>query len=129
VIRLPDGSSHTFLDGDEKGIDVRIAIDVIRLAHRQAFDVALLFCRDEDFSELADEIRVIAREQSRWIKIASAFPSSPAVKGWRGVNKTDWIQIDRATYDACRDPRDYRPKPPTATDSTEAPPSPPAASA
>jgi hypothetical protein len=88
--------------------------------------VALLFCRDEDFSELADEIRVIAYEQSRWIKIASAFPYSPAVKGWRGVNKTDWIPIDRATYDACRDSRDYRPKPPTATDPTEAPPSSPA---
>jgi hypothetical protein len=27
-VKLPDGSLHTFLDGDEKGIDVRIALDV-----------------------------------------------------------------------------------------------------
>jgi len=36
--------------------------------------------------------------------MASAYPFSV-----RGVNKTDWIQIDRATYDACLDGRDYRP--------------------
>jgi uncharacterized LabA/DUF88 family protein len=113
-IRLPDGTVHTFLDGDEKGIDVRIALDVIRLAHQRAYDVALLFCRDQDFSEVADEIRTIANEQRRWIKIASAFPKSPPVKHWRGIEKTDWVPIDRATYDACIDTRDYRPKPPVA---------------
>ena len=118
IIRLPDGTTHTFLDGDEKGIDVRMALDVIRLAHKRVFDVALLFSRDQDFSEVADEIRMIAHEQKRWIKMASAYPKSPAVKNWRGIDKTDWIPIDRATYDACRDPRDYRPKPPTATSAT-----------
>lgn len=128
VIRLPAGGTHTFLDGDEKGIDVRIAIDVIRLAHLQKFDVALLFCRDEDLSELADEIRIMAREQNRWIKMASAFPYSPAVKHWRGINRTDWIKIDRTTYDACIDPRDYRPKAPTAPDADETPPTVPAPS-
>jgi hypothetical protein len=61
-------------------------------------------------SEVADEIRVIAREQQRWVKIASAFPSSPAVRHFRGVNKTDWIKVDREIYDGCIDPRDYRPK-------------------
>lgn len=112
-VRLPDGSTFTFLDGDEKGIDVRIALDVIRLAHRNEYDVALLFCTDQDLSEVAEEIRLIAREGHRWIKIASAYPTSPAIKV-RGINKTDWIPIPRATYDACLDPRDYRPKrPPT----------------
>jgi uncharacterized LabA/DUF88 family protein len=111
-IRLPDGSTHSFLDGDEKGIDLRIALDVISLAHRKAFDVALLFCRDQDLSELADEIKVISKEQTRWIKMASAYPNSPAVK-FRGINGTEWMQIDRATYDSCLDVRDYRPKPAT----------------
>ena len=109
-VRLPDGSVHTYLDADEKGIDVRIALDVIRLALRREFDVAILFCRDQDLSEVADEIRVIAQEQKRWIKIASAYPYSPAAKGTRGIDRTDWIKIDRATYDACIDKRDYRPK-------------------
>jgi hypothetical protein len=97
------------LVGAEKGIDVRLALDVIRLAHQNAYDVAVLFCSDQDLSEVAEEIRLIARERRRWIKIASAYPYSPAYKV-RGINKTDWIPIDRATYDACLDTRDYRPK-------------------
>lgn len=109
-VELPDGSLYTFLDGDEKGIDVRIALDVIRLAHENRYDVALLFCRDQDLSEVAEEIRLIAQARHRWIKIASAYPYSPAVKHFRGIDKTDWIKIDRAVYDACLDYRDYRPK-------------------
>ena len=110
TVRLPDGSKHTFLTGEEKGIDVRIAVDVIRLALRGEYDVAVVFSQDQDLSEVADEIRAIARERGRWIKIASAFPCSPASKNTRGIEKTDWISIDRDTYDACIDLRDYRPK-------------------
>ena len=59
----------------------------------------------------AAEVRVISKEQTRWIKMASAFPVSPAARNKRGINSTDWVPIDRAAYDACIDPRDYRPKP------------------
>ena len=110
TVRLPDGSEHTFLAGEEKGIDVRIALDVIRLAHGKAYDVALILSQDQDLTEVADEIRTIAHEQDRWIKIASAFPVSPTSRNKRGINKTDWIRIDRATYDGCLDKRDYRSK-------------------
>lgn len=110
TVRLPDGTEHVFLVGQEKGVDVRLALDIVRLAHRRTYDVAVVFSQDQDLSEAADEIRVIAQEQGRWLKIASAFPSSPTAHNRRGINKTDWIPIDRATYDACIDPRDYRPK-------------------
>ncbi|PSJ65175.1 NYN domain-containing protein [Kumtagia ephedrae] len=109
TVKLPDGSDFSFLDGDEKGIDVRIALDVIRLAHEDTYDVALLFCRDQDLSEVAEELRAISKATNRWIKMASAYPYSPAHKV-RGIDKTDWVQIDRATYDSCQDARDYRPK-------------------
>jgi hypothetical protein len=59
-------------------------------------------------SEVADEIRVIANEQDRWLKIASAFPASPASGNRRGINKTDWIRVERTMYDLCVDPWDYR---------------------
>ncbi len=110
TIRLPDGTTHSAVVGQEKGVDVRLAIDVISLAHQRAYDVALVFSQDQDLSEVADEIRQIAAQQGRWIKMASAFPFSPASPNRRGINGTDWIKIDRATYDACLDPRDYRPK-------------------
>ncbi len=112
TVRLPDGATHAFLTAEEKGIDVRIAIDVIRLAHRGDYDVALLFSQDQDLSELCAEVRVIAKEQNRWIKIACAFPVSPTTRNRRGITNSDWITIDRATYDKAIDPRDYRkPKP------------------
>ena len=112
VVNLPDGSQHTFLAAEEKGIDVRIAIDVIRMAHRNDYDVALIFSQDQDLSEVAAEVRVISQEQNRRIKVASAFPVSPTARNKRGINSTDWIPIDRAMYDTCLDPRDYRPKKP-----------------
>ena len=110
TVNLPSGTTHSFLVAEEKGIDVRIALDVIRLAHRNEYDVALVFSQDQDLSEVAAEVRVISAEQSRWIKIASAFPVSPTARNRRGINSTDWIPVDRAAYDACIDPRDYRPK-------------------
>ena len=109
-LRLPQGRTHSFAVREEKGIDVRIAIDVIRSAHRRGFDVALLFSQDQDLAEVAREIRAIAKEQGRWIKIASAYPVAREKPDSRGIDLTDWIPIDRATYDACIDPRDYRPK-------------------
>jgi uncharacterized LabA/DUF88 family protein len=108
LVKLLDGSEHIFLAGEEKGIDVRIAIDIIRMAHHKEYDVALILSQDQDLSEVAEELRTIAAEQGRWIKAACAFPSSPTSRSRRGIDRTDWIPIDRATYDACIDPRDYR---------------------
>jgi hypothetical protein len=115
TVALPDGSTFTFRSGSEKGTDVRIALDVIRLAHRNEYDVGVIFSQDQDLSEATDEIRVIAREQSRFIRIASAYPASPARPRYklRGIERTDWIRIDQAAYDACIDPTDYRIPPAT----------------
>jgi uncharacterized LabA/DUF88 family protein len=114
AVHLPDGSEISVLVGREKGVDVRLALDVVRLAYRQEYDVALVFSQDQDLSEVADETRLISRDQNRWLKMACAFPVSPVVPKPRGINGTDWIKIDRATYDACLDTRDYRPKPKTS---------------
>jgi uncharacterized LabA/DUF88 family protein len=110
TVKLPGGQSHTFLVGQEKGVDVRLALDIVSCAYQNSYDVALVFSQDQDLSEVADEIRLIGQRQNRWMKIASAFPFSPASLNRRGINKTDWLRIERATYDACLDKRDYRPK-------------------
>ena len=52
----------------------------------------------------------ISIEQDRWIKIACTFPISPTTINKRGIDKTDWIPIDRKLYDLCIDKRDHRPK-------------------
>jgi len=71
-------------------------------------DVALIFSQDQDLSEVPDEVREISMQENRWIKVACAFPTSPTCANKRGINGTEWIRIDRATYDACLDTRDYR---------------------
>ena len=46
TVRLPGGQDVSVLVGREKGVDVRLALDVVRLAHRQEYDVALIFSQD-----------------------------------------------------------------------------------
>ena len=108
TVKLLDGETTTVLVGQEKGIDIRLALDMVRLARENAYDVALLFSQDQDLSEVADEIRAISVAQGRWIKVACTFPASPTSTNRRGVNKTDWVPFDRALYDRCIDPTDYR---------------------
>ena len=84
---------------------MRLALDALDAAHRDQFDVALIFSQDQDLSELASLVRLVASFQQRWIKIASAFPDSPVAANRRGINQTDWCRIDKATYDSCIDPR------------------------
>ena len=104
----PVSGSPGIVVGDEKGIDVRIALDVMRKTIRGDLDVALIFSQDQDFSEVADEIRALSMRESRWIKVASAFPHSAASPNKRGINKTDWIKIDSDLYTECIDHWDYR---------------------
>jgi uncharacterized LabA/DUF88 family protein len=107
---LPDGSETTHRRGHEKGIDVRIALDVVRLALDGEYDVGLIFSQDQDLSEVAEEVRQISRREGRWIKLASAFPVSATGRNRRGIARTDWIPIEHETYNRCLDSRDYRPK-------------------
>lgn len=108
TVSLPDGTTTTVLVGQEKGVDVRLALDIVRLGREGAYDVAVLFSQDQDLSEVADEVRAISIAQQRWIKIACAFPVSPTYGNTRGVNKTEWVRFDRALYDRCIDRTDYR---------------------
>ena len=107
---MPDGTETTVLVGQEKGIDIRIALDVVRMVRQNKLDVALIFSQDQDLSEVVDEVRQISIQQNRWIKVACALPVSPTSINKRGINGTEWIPIDRKTYDSCLDKNDYRPK-------------------
>jgi uncharacterized LabA/DUF88 family protein len=111
TVQVPGFGPYTFPAGEEKGIDVRLALDALDAAHRGLFDVALIFSQDQDLSELASLIRQVAGFQNRWIKIASAYPDSSTSINRRGIFRTDWCPVNKAIYDACIDPRDYRPRP------------------
>ncbi len=64
---LPGGESRSSLVREEKGIDVRIALDVIRRAHRKQFDVAVISAR----------IRISPKSPKKFVKsLASRIAGS-----------------------------------------------------
>src|SRR5262249_2058391 len=109
-VLLPDGSIKKITIPQEKGIDVRLALDLVSLARKKQYDVALIFSQDQDLQEVVQEIWDISKEQDRWIKIACAFPGGPNASSSRGIDKTLWLPMERTFYDLHLDPRDYRPK-------------------
>jgi uncharacterized LabA/DUF88 family protein len=94
--------------GEEKGIDVRIALDLIRLTYRKEFDVGLIFSQDQDLSEAVTEIREIARAERRTVELFCTFPRSANSTNTAPIRGTTAFEIDRSLYDACLDRSNYR---------------------
>ena len=92
----------------EKGVDVSIALDLIRATYEQRFDVAIIVSQDSDFGPAVRLAKQIASEQGRTLEFESAFPFELGLVSERGVPGTTWVHIDQTTYDACHDPTDYR---------------------
>lgn len=105
---MQDGIRILFRVPEEKGIDVRIAIENLRLCFKRSFDVALLSNQDQDFFELVDEICAISKEKERWIKVACAYPVSSSYRNRWGIKGSVWIKIDKELFDKCLDNTDYR---------------------
>lgn len=103
------GDLESVVVAQEKGIDVRLALDIVGLALSKQYDVAVIYSQDQDLNEVVDEVNSIAKSQEREITIACAFPDSDSASYRRGINKTEWVRIDQAMYDSCLDGRDYRP--------------------
>jgi uncharacterized LabA/DUF88 family protein len=103
------GIPNDIVVAQEKGIDVRIALDIVNCALSKQFDVAVIYSQDQDLNEVVPDINKAAASTGRQIKLACAFPSSSSASSRRGINGTQWLPIERAEYDTCLDPRDYRP--------------------
>jgi uncharacterized LabA/DUF88 family protein len=106
----PDGVEEVIITPQEKGIDVRLALEVVSLTRKRQFDVAVIFSQDQDLQEVVQEVAEISKEQSRWILLACAFPAGPRASSKRGIDKTHWCEMEQDFYDKCLDPRDYRAK-------------------
>jgi uncharacterized LabA/DUF88 family protein len=112
TIMEPDGTERTITTPQEKGIDIRLALDLVALARKREFQVAVIYSQDQDLCEVVQEVKEIGAEQGREILLACAYPVGPRATSKRGVDKTNWFGMDEAFYNACLDPRDYRPKRP-----------------
>jgi len=97
---------HTVPRLVEKGIDLKIGLELVKLANERAFDVAVLFSQDGDLVEAVQEVRRIAREQRRWIQLECAYPIVAGIQSWP-IKGTVPRQITKIMYDACIDPTYY----------------------
>lgn len=102
-----NGDIEALTRPEEKGIDIRIALDMVRLARREGMEAAIIYSQDQDLNEVVPEIDSIGEIQGREILLASAFPSSPRATFDRGIDRTQWIKIDKELYDRCREDREY----------------------
>lgn len=95
----------------EEGVGTKIVLDVVRLALKRRYDIALIFSQAQAFSEVVNAINLISEIQDRWIKVASAFPEQPPNPGWspHGIDGTDWVPISQDLYNKCLDPVEYSP--------------------
>ncbi len=96
--------------GQEKGVDVSLAIDLIRATYEYQYEAAIIVSQGSDFGPAIRLAKQIAKGQSRMLAFESRYPVGPGRRSRRGVPGTTWRPIDKDTYDACQDPRDYRPK-------------------
>ena len=97
--------------GQEKGVDVSLALDLVSATYEQRYDTSIIVSQDSDFGPAVRIAKGIARDQGRNLVFESAFPFNPLLGNRRrGVPGTDWIPIYQALYDACLDPTNYFPR-------------------
>ena len=86
----------------EKGIDVAIAVDMVRLAVRQELDVAILFSSDND---LLPAIETLMNERLCHVEVA-AWERGHRLR--LGDTQSPWCHnVNRATFETLRDSSDY----------------------
>ena len=87
----------------EKGIDLRMGLDLVRLARKNEYDLAIIFSQDTDLREAVQEVFELRKELNRWISIECAYPQGTGLiqQGIPGIRQ---IRFDKALYDSCIDP-------------------------
>jgi len=103
-VRLSNGTLRVVPMAREKGIDLRLGLDLLRLARQGAFDCALIFSQDGDLAEAVQEVDSLRRELSRWLVVDCAFPDAPGAWGIGGARP---VRFDKRLYDGAIDPVNY----------------------
>jgi len=96
-------------NGREKGVDVRLSIDMVRLARKGLFDIAIIASEDSDLDETVKDLYDL-RDSERWIAVENALPLSQAPN----ARNPRWLSSARrrrpitpAMFNATKDGRVY----------------------
>lgn len=108
-LRYPDDWPES--KAEEKGIDVKIALDLAMGAVRGAYDVAVVFSADTDLRPALEEVFRIAQERDGpfpWCEVAAWKPANQPARRLNLPGRKLWCHfLDERAYDRVRDPTDY----------------------
>ena len=108
-IELPGGNTAETTVVREKGIDVRLSLDLFKMAVDREYDAAIVFSQDQDLAEAVADVKDHSDRLKLGIKVYSAFPSGPSASSKWKIRGTIPFPMNQSFYDACIDPSDYRP--------------------
>ena len=75
--------------GQEKGVDVSLAIDLVRLTYEQEYDVAIIVSQDWDFGPAVKLAREVGASQGHTLSFESWFPYELGIsRSSRGIPGT-----------------------------------------
>jgi len=93
----------------EKGVDVRLSIDMVRFARKGLFDVAVVVSEDSDIDEAVQDLYDL-RDHERWLAVENALPHSKKP----GVRNPRWLAsakrrrpITNTMFAQVKDPNRY----------------------
>jgi uncharacterized LabA/DUF88 family protein len=95
--------------GREKGIDLRIGLDMLRLARHREYDVAVLVSQDTDLDQAVTDLMALRDELGIWLVVENAIPYSPT-SGYPKFHLPTcrrWHVIGDAMFARIRDDTDY----------------------
>lgn len=113
--RRSPGNFIQIWKGREKGVDVKIALDLVMMAVEDKYDVAVLVSTDTDLDEAIEEVIDLRNRLKKWLVVENAVcvkPTDP-VTGKRPPfkklkNAGRLIHIDDAMFQRVQDTTDYR---------------------
>lgn len=91
----------------EKGVDVRMAVDFAMMAVRDEYDIGVLMSNDSDFRPVLEEVDGLG---SKTVEVAAWRPLTAQPRRlWIGRNRPWCNWIDHAAYSSIQDETDYAP--------------------
>ena len=91
--------------GQEKGIDVWLALDALVMCTREDLDCVIVASADSDLNIVRDYVRMVPGNETTKVIQARILNEHQDLRQSPAWDET--VAIDRAVFDACRDDFDY----------------------
>lgn len=85
----PPGDVH------EKGVDILVALELLRGAYRDEYDVAILVAGDGDYADIVTEVRAVGKTVlNAFFSEQKSYELAKASNGFIDLNHVNWSSIE-----------------------------------